>query len=117
MGNVYCMVIALHYRKPYIMRTKYKGSARIAQLFEESSENDQNAGRAYSSDNIILCAYKNGEKDGGRNSQVEIEGKQKFDYNSIKKKCFSQKCSSFPQRLHSGHEKVYSSREGYMFVI
>ena len=85
MGNVYCMVIALHYRKPYIMRTKYKGSAKIAQLFEESSENDQNAGRAYSSDNIILCAYKNGEKDGGRNSQVEIEGKQKFDYNSIKK--------------------------------
>ena len=72
------------------MGKKYKNSAEIVQLLEESSsdkdQNDQNAGRAYSSDNIILCTLNNGEKDAEvRSKEVEGGGGQKFDYNRIKK--------------------------------
>ena len=73
------------------MGKKYKKSAEILQLLEESSSDkdkikkvendDKNPERAYSSDNSILCTYKNG----GRNNEAEVEGGQKFDYNRIKK--------------------------------
>ena len=85
------MIDVLHYRTPFKMGKKYKKSAEILQLLEESSSDkdkikkvendDKNPERAYSSDNSILCTYKNG----GRNNEAEVEGGQKFDYNRIRK--------------------------------